>query len=130
LKILDYLSGYKDVLISLRYLHIVCNTELLTHNYSEVLDQFSSSWFKLKEKCNISTTPKIHIILDHLEDYFDETQLSLLQTSDEIIKNMHHVVHKRLMRGYNVKYLSNPKHSDKLFNLVKRINTYNLNLFD
>ena len=128
LQIPEHLVEYKNVLLNLRSLHIVCNSECLPHNYTEVLDKFSSSWYQLQEKYKISTTPKIHIILDHLEDYFDETQITLLKTSDEIVESMHQVVYKRLMKGYNVKDISNPTHGDRLFNLVCRINTYNLDI--
>ena len=101
---------------------------MLPHNYVEVLDKFSSSWQCLKDKFGISTTPKLHIILDHLEDYFNETNMTLLRTSDEVVENMHQFVFKRLMKGYNVKDISNPSHGDKLYNLVRHINTYNLDV--
>ena len=90
---IDY-KEYKQVLIDLKALHTVCNSNVLPHNYVEVLDKFSSSWQSLKDKFGISTTPKIHIILDHLEDYFNETNRTLLKTSDEVVENMHQFVFK------------------------------------
>ena len=90
------------------------------------MDKFSSSWQSLKDKFGISTTPKLHIILDHLEDYFNETNRTLLRTSDEVVENMHQFVFKRLMKGYNVKDISNLSHGDKLYNLARQMNTYNL----
>ena len=128
LNIPNHLREYKDTLICLKALHIVCNSQFLPHNYIEVLDKFSSSWSNLKNKFNVSTTPNIHIILDHLEDYFNETPLTLLKTSDEIVESMHQVVFKRLMKGYNVKDVKNPTHGKQLFNLVRHINTYNLDI--
>ena len=35
-------------------------------------------------------------------------------------------VFKRLVKGYNVKDISNPSHGDKLYNLARHMNTYNL----
>ena len=32
----------------------------------------------------MSTTPKIHIILDHLYSYFDDNKITLKTTSDEL----------------------------------------------
>jgi hypothetical protein len=107
-------------------MHTSCNSEYLSLNYQEVLDKFSSSWYKLQEKYKISTTPKIHIILHHLEDYFDETELTLLKTTDELVESMHQHVFKRMMKGYNVKDIASPKHSEMLFKLIRRINSYNL----
>ena len=83
LKIPDNLSEYRDILYAIKDLHFVCNSEILPCSYPEVIDNFAKRWFKLKSKFHISTTPKLHIILDHLEDYFDETELSLKKTSDE-----------------------------------------------
>ena len=126
LKIPFDLHEYKTVLTSLRDLHKVCNQELLSYRYTEVIDKFSSSWSKLTSNFKISTTPKIHIILTHLEDYFDETELTLLKTTDELVESMHQHVFKRMMKGYNVKNIFSPKHGDLLMNLVLRINAYNL----
>ena len=114
--------------LALQSLHIVCNSEVLPHNFIEVLDKFSSSWFNLKKKFNISTTNKIHIILDHLEDYFCETNMTLLKTSEEVVESMHQAVYKRLMKGYNVKDITNPNHGKKLMDLVLRRSTYNLDI--
>ena len=108
LKIPDYLKEYRIVLSNLRNLHIVCNSDYLPHNYTEVLDKFSSSWCNLRNKFNISTTPKIHIILHHLEDYFDGTELTLKKCTDELVESMHQFVFKRMMKGYHVKILTVP----------------------
>ena len=72
------------------------------------MDKFLSSWFHLKKKFNISTTNKIHIILDHLEDYFCKTDMTLLKTSEEVEDSMHQAIYKRLMKGYNIKHITNP----------------------
>ena len=128
LQIPEELVTYKNVLLAIRSLHLVCNSQVLPHNYTEVIDKFSSSWFQLKQKFNISTTPKVHIILDHLEDYFIETDLILIKTTDEIVESIHQAVFKCLMKGYNVKDISDPNHGNKLMDLVWRINTYNLDI--
>ena len=91
-----------------------------------MLDKSSSSWFKLRNRFNISTKPKIHIILYHLEDNFDDAELTLKQCTDKLVKSMHQFVYKRMMKGYNVKNIISSKHGDMLFNLVRRINCYNL----
>ena len=128
LQIPEELVPYKNVLLVMRSLHLVCNSQVLPHNYTEVIDKFSSSWFQLKQKFNISTTPKVHIILDHLEDYFIETDLILIKTTDEIIESIHQAVFKCLMKGYNVKDISDPNYGNKLIDLVQRINMYNLDI--
>ena len=85
LKIPDHLNEYRTVLSNLRNLLFLCNSDYLPHNYIEVLYKFFSSWFKLRNRFNISTTPKINIILHHLEDYFDDAELTLKQCTEEFI---------------------------------------------
>ena len=84
-KIPNHLNEYRTVLSNLRNLLFLCNSDYLPHNYIEVLYKFFSSWFKLRNRFNISTTPKINIILHHLEDYFDDAELTLKQCTEEFI---------------------------------------------
>ena len=126
MKIPSYLYEFQEVLVSLKSLHSCCNANNLPHNYPEILDKFASAWYKLKEKFEITTTPKMHIILDHLEDYFNETDMTLLKTTDEIVEGFHQIVNKQIKKGYYVKDFTNPLHGERLFNLICHINTYNL----
>ena len=100
--------------------------QVIPGNYCKVIDEFSVEWYKRTDQFNISTTPKIHIILSHLCDYFDKTQLSLAKTSDEVIENCHQYMHKRMMKGYWVKNISSPNHGLKLFNCIRHMNSYSL----
>ena len=53
-------------------------------------------------------------------DYFDETELTLLKTSYELVESMHQYVFKRMMKGYNVIYIQRHKHGEMLLQLVKK----------
>ena len=66
--------------------------------------------------------PKIHIIIDHLKDYFNLTNLTLIKTTDEVVE----VMYKRLCKGYWVKDIANPNHGMLLLKCVLHINCYNL----
>ena len=77
------LRQFDVVLFHLKKLHFVCSHQVLPGNYCKVIDEFSVEWYKLTDQFNISTTPKIHIILSDLCDYFDKTQLSFAKTSDD-----------------------------------------------
>ena len=71
--------------------------------------------------------PKLHIIIDHLDEYFSDTNLSLVKTSDQLIENMHQYVHKVMSRSmYTVKDPLNPQHGKLLFKAVKHINSMNI----
>ena len=108
----------------------MCNEDYLPCNYVKIIDEFTAAWNSLSLKYSISTTPKIHIIIDHLIDYFDSSEMTLRKTSDELIENMHQFMHKRLMKGYWVKDVENPSHGLLLFRAVKHINCYNLRIIN
>ena len=81
-------------------------------------------------KFNINITNKLHIIFDHLEDYYNNTGLSLIKTGDELIESMHQYVEKRMQKSnYMVKDCMNPRHGEKLYCAVLHINGYNI-VFD
>ena len=84
-------------------LYIVSNSQLLSNNYCEVIDNFTESWVKLASKFKLSITSELHIIIDHLCDYFDDTNLKLVQSSDEIVENCHQLYNKRLIKWFAVK---------------------------
>ena len=92
---------------------------------------FSYSWLELVSYTNILTTPKVHIILDHLCDYFDETGITLKKVTDELVESCHQYVHKRMTRGgYIVKDETSDSHGDKLFRAIMHVNTYNLRIIN
>ena len=57
-------------------------------------------------------------MLHHLCDYFDETNLTLVKVSDEIVENCHQLFHKRFVKGFVVKDLKHSANGKKLFNAV------------
>ncbi len=61
-------------------------------------------------------------------DYLDETGLTLIKVSDEIMENCHHLFHKCLTKGFVVKDISHSAHGDKLYNGVRAFNAYNLQI--
>ena len=52
--------------------------------------------------------------------------VGILKTTDEIVEGFHQIVNKQIMKGYHVKNFTNQLHGDRLFNLIRPINTYNL----
>ena len=79
-----------------------------------MIDNFITTWFKLTEKFAVSTTPKIHIILHHLCNNFNEMNITLV--TDELVEPMHKFVEKYMaLSRYIVKDITNTSHSNKLF---------------
>ena len=108
-------------------LYIVSHSQLLSLNYCEVINNFNESCVKLASKFKLSTTSKLHIIIENLCNYFDETNLTLVKASDEIVKNCHQLFNKRWIKGFAVD-LSNPAHGENLYNAVRSFNRYSLKI--
>ena len=78
----------------------LCNQVFLSHIDQGVFKNFRSSWFKVTDEFNISTTIKINIILDYSEDYFEEycdlTNITLqdYKVTDKLCDKMHQVLNK------------------------------------
>ena len=71
----------------------------------------------------------MHILLDHLEDYFDDTGLTLIKVSDEIVESCHQYLNNRLTKSYALtKDLSNPNHGDRLYRAVRDHNSSIINI--
>ena len=83
---------------------------------------------ELASKFKLSTTPKLHTVIDHLCNYFDETNLILVKASDEIVENYHQLFSKKLKKWFAAQDFSNPIHGEKLYNAVTSFNRYNLKL--
>lgn len=105
----------------------MCSNEIIPENYAFIINRFANAWFVLSDKFNLSTTPKMHIILDHIEEYYSENNISLVKTSDQLIENMHQYTHKRMLHSnYYVKHVENPQNGKQLFKCILHLNSYNL----
>ena len=123
------LNPFKNALKSLYTLVKLCYKQELPEEseYSSIINHFKSDYLVLVRHFNVSVSNKLHIIFDHLKDYFDGTKLSLVKTSDELIESMHQFVHRRLVRsGYHVKDVLNPLHGRNLYRCILHINSYNV----
>ena len=85
------LIEFEYALLALKALHITCNSQT---NYCQVIINFARSWCNLSLKFNLSTTPKINILTQHLCDYFDDSDLSLVKVTDEIVESYHQFFNK------------------------------------
>ena len=89
LNIPPFFSIFKDVFLDLTKMYFLRDKELLPCNYQKTIDDFRSAWFNLTEMFGDSTTSKLHILIDHLEDYFELTDATHIKTSDELCEKMH-----------------------------------------
>ena len=82
----DYLQKV-DCLKSLAEVHNICRSPSLRIDYEEVIQEITITL----EECRvgISKTMKVHIISDHLPEYFKKTGKTLLKINDEVVEAVH-----------------------------------------
>ena len=98
----------------------------LPSNYAAVINSFKESYNVLVDNFGITTPNKVHLIQDHLEDYYDYTKKSLRDCCDELIEAMHQFLKKRMENSnYIVCDIQNPSHGRKLHRAVLHINGFN-----
>ena len=121
------LKPFETALKCLKNIINMCYKECLPSNYFQVIIEFKKSMEVLVIKFGVSVTPKFHIIFYNIEDYYDQTQLRLVKTTDELIESMHQYVHKRVSNSaYILKDLNNSMHGRNQYHAVLHINAYNM----
>ena len=94
--------------------------------YPSIL-QFRNVFSGLLQNHGFSISNKLHIIMDHSEDYITETKTPLGHVDDHLIEAAHAHMNKRLMASnYLVKDITCENHGEKLKKCVLHINSYNL----
>lgn len=115
----------REEIIRLKDVNKLVSCPVLPDNYKEVISSWRESWNQLFKNGQITETNKIHILNDHLEDYYDETGMSLTRTSDQTIESCHQFVDKVLRRSnYWVKDVLSDKCGQKLYRGILHINGY------
>ena len=95
--------------------------------FAEVIDEFTLNYLSLNVNHNLSITPKVHIIINHLKEYCVSTGLSLGRCTDKIVESVHQVVNSRFTNSkYYVKYHKSDKHGKKFYEGMIHVNSYNL----
>ena len=126
LSIPDELVEFKHCLIALDELNVMASRKVLPSDYSAVINKFKDSYNVLVDTFGITTPNKVHLIIDHLEDYYNYTKKSLRDCFDELVEAMHQFSKKRMQNSnYIVCDIQNPNHGKKLHQAVLHINGYN-----
>ena len=126
LNIPNELIQFKQCFVALNELNIMASRKELPPEYAEVISVFKNSYNVLVDSFGITTPNKVHLIMDHLEDYYDYTKKSLRDCCDELIEAMHQFLKKRMENSnYIVCDIQNPNHGKKLYQAVMHINGYN-----
>ncbi len=107
-----------------------CERKELDRNHRAIIGEFKDSFQSLTDEPQVKLTwsNKVHIIVDHISDYFDLTGETLFETSDQNVESMHAF----MMRTFqSSKYWIKDPTSDKCAEMqqkgVNKINSYSVN---
>ena len=86
-------SEYEEFIIHLKNIaqvhRVATRKELDIDDAKLVLSKFPNDWKTMRDKFDLSESLKIHIIIDHMLDYFELTGKTFLTVSDEITEAAH-----------------------------------------
>ena len=60
--------------------------------HREKIAKLETIWKKMMNEFHITMPLKIHIIIHHLSDFFEETNKTLKNASDQVVEAAHHKV--------------------------------------
>ena len=78
-----------DAIWFIRLIDELVNKQEFEPQIREVIRAFKDTYIILMNNFHITMTNKIHIICDHLPDYLEESEKTLLKTSDQTIESTH-----------------------------------------
>ena len=109
---------------------VATRKELDIDDAKSVLTKFSEHWKILRENFDLSECLKIHIINDHMLDYFELTGKTLLTVSDEITEAAHSALRTFDERhGYKTVQKGTEGHARKQHKSTIHFNAKNLGDF-
>ena len=96
-------------------------------NFRFAIENFRRDFLTLHQKFGISITNKIHIIIDHVEDYISKSGKGLGRITDQTVEALHSALNKRLTSSnYWIKDINSEKHGHKLYSGILHFNSYNV----
>jgi hypothetical protein len=112
---------------SIGELHNICRSRILNPSYKQVISDFNTNWDQCTQMFGLSKTLKIHIICDHLEQYFTKTGSTLLDKTDETTESGHSTYSKfERIHGMFVRDEMSPAHHKQQHKRIVWFNSYNV----
>ena len=97
-------------------------------NHREIIQNFKHTWITLMENFGITMPLKVHIIVDHLSDYFELSNQTLKDTNDQFIEACHAKVKKFFDNhpNYKFKEKNSAAYGEALLAAIVHFNSNNL----
>ena len=100
-------------------------------NHREIINKFEMSMMKLHEKFAVPITPKLHIVFEHLSEYFEMSGKTLRKKTDQTVEATHSKFDNFIRaHNYKIRDVESEKAGEYLLKAVKHFNSYNLGKID
>ena len=93
-----------------------------------ILQNFKRTWITLMAEFGLTMPLKVHIIVDHLSEYFELEGSTLRNTNDQFIEACHAKVKKFFENhpNYNLKDKTSEKYGEAIHAAIVQFNSNNL----
>ena len=97
-------------------------------DHREKIELFRNTWLTLMRDHGQTMPLKVHIILEHLSDYFEQEGKTLRRTNDQFIEACHSKVRKFFETHPNFQHKdkSSDTYGDAILKAIIHFNSYNL----
>ena len=124
----ERLHTFVEALRQVAIVYKISTAKSVVSNHREILEKFKLTWITLMENFGITMPLKVHIIVDHLSDYFELEHQTLRDTNDQFIEACHAKVRKFFENhpNYHFKDQSSDKYGEALLAAIVHFNSNNL----
>ena len=124
----ERLHTFVEALRQVAIVYQISTAKSVVTNHREILQNFKHTWITLMENFGITMPLKVHIIVDHLSDYFELEHQTLRDTNDQFIEACHAKVRKLFENhpNYHFKDKSSYKYGEALLAAIVHFNSNNL----
>ena len=122
------LHTFVDALEQIKDIYRMAHATTVEIDHREKIELFRNTWLTLMQDHGQTMPLKVHIILDHLSDYFELESKTLRNTNDQFIEACHSKVRKFFDNhpNFNHKDKSTDIYGDAILTAITHFNSYNL----
>ena len=124
----ENLHIFVDALKQVKEIYRIAHATTVEADHREKIELFRNTWLTLMRDHGQTMPLKVHIILEHLSDYFEQEGKTLRRTNDQFIEACHSKVRKFFETHPNFKHKdkSSDTYGDAILKAIIHFNSYNL----
>ena len=88
----EELHTFVDMFQDIKEVYTISHAKEVVENHRKLTEKFETRWLSLMTSFGLKMPVKVHIIAEHLSEYFELTGRTLLKSSDQFVEAAHHKV--------------------------------------